>query len=159
MDEILYQDDELWHVEGRKVHDSRALAWLEVDPGERMSIARALSGADHDPAESISIDRYEPQRVELTAHLRSPGLVVLADVFYPGWDLTIDGVPTRVLRANRAMRGALVPAGTHRLVYNYRPRSLLVGAVLSGIGLVFFMTLFDPRGQGPTPGEPGLLLY
>ena len=48
----------------------------------------------------------------------------------------MDGVATRVLRANRAMRGALVSAGTRRLVYSYRPRSVLVGAVLSGIGLV-----------------------
>lgn len=147
MDEILYQDDELWHVEGRKVHDPRVLAWLEVDPGDRTSIARSLSGADPDPAESISIDHYEPQRVELTAQLRTPGLVVLADVFYPGWELTIDGVATRVLRANRAMRGALVSAGTHRLVYSYRPRSLLVGAVLSGIALVVFMILLVPRGS------------
>ena len=145
MDEILYQDDELWHVEGRRVHDPKALAWLEVDPSERPSIARALSGADPDPAESVTIDRYESQRVELTANLRTLGLVVLADVFYPGWELTVDGVPTRVLRTNRAMRGALVPAGTHRLVYRYCPRSLLVGGILSAVGLVVFLILLVPR--------------
>ena len=145
MDEILYQDDELWHVEGRKVHDPRVLAWLEVDPRDRSSVTQTLSGADPDPAESISIERYEPQHVELTAHLQTPGLVVLADVYFPGWELTIDGVATRVLRANRAMRGALVSAGTHRLVYSYRPKSLLVGAVLSGIGLVVFVILLVRR--------------
>ena len=147
MDEILYQDDELWHVEGRKVHDPKALAWLEVDPAGRSNISRALSGAAPDPAESISIDRYEPQRIELTAQLQTPGLVILADVFYPGWELTIDGVATRVLRANRAMRGALVSAGTHLLVYSYRPRSLLVGAAVSGIGLVALMILLVPRAS------------
>ena len=73
--------------------------------------------------------------------------MVLADVFYPGWELTIDGVATRVLRANRAMRGALVSAGTHRLVYSYRPRSLLVGAAVSGIGLVAFMFLLVRRAS------------
>ena len=49
MDEILYQDDDLWHVDGRKVHDPRAMAWLEVAPDHRLGIARALSGAEHRP--------------------------------------------------------------------------------------------------------------
>jgi hypothetical protein len=145
--EILYQDDELWHVEGRKVHDPKALAWLEINPRDRTSIARALSGTAPEPSESVVIDRFEPQRVELTAHLGSPGLVVLADVYYPGWELSIDGVSSRILRANRAMRGALVSAGTHRLVYSYRPTSVRVGAALSVLGLMaFFLLLKRPVG-------------
>jgi hypothetical protein len=135
MDEMLYQDDELWHVEGRKVHDPGDLAWIEVDPALRPSVARSLSGAERDPSETVSIDRYDPDRVELTARLNSPGLVVLADVDYPGWELTIDGRPTQILRTNRAMRGALVSAGTHRLVYSYRPACVVVGAALSALGL------------------------
>jgi hypothetical protein len=135
MDEILYQDDELWHVEGRKVHDPRDVAWIEVDPALRPSVARSLSGAATDPSETVSIDRADPDRVELTASLSSPGLVVLADVDYPGWELTVDGRPSRILRTNRAMRGALVSAGTHHLVYVYRPVSVLAGVVLSALGL------------------------
>ena len=66
----------------------------------------------------VTVD--DPRRVELAAVLRSPGLVVLADVFYPGWTLTVDGRPAEVLRTNRAMRGVALTAGTHRLVYRYR---------------------------------------
>ena len=72
MDEILYQDDDLWHVDGRKVHDPRAMAWLEVAPDHRQGIARALSGAEPDPSEAVTIDRYEPDQVELTSELNSP---------------------------------------------------------------------------------------
>ena len=36
---------------------------------------------------------------------------------------------------NGLMRGAAVPAGTHRLVYSYAPRSFLVGRVGSIVGL------------------------
>ena len=49
--------------------------------------------------------------MELTAHLSEPGLVVLADVFYPGWRLSIDGKEAEILRVNRMMRGAAVEAG------------------------------------------------
>jgi hypothetical protein len=141
MDEILYQDDELWHIEGRRVHDPRTLAWLEVATEERDNVAKALSGAEPDSSEAVTIDRYDSDRVELTARLSSPGIVVLADVYYTGWELTIDGRPSPILRANRAMRGAVVSAGSHRLVYSYRPMSVRLGAVLSIVGALTFLLL------------------
>ena len=54
-------------------------------------------------------------------------MVVLADVYYPGWELTIDGQSAEILRVNRMMRGAAVAAGSHLLVYTYRPRSFRLG--------------------------------
>ncbi len=41
-------------------------------------------------------------------------MVILADVYYPGWELTIDGKPAPIYPVNRLMRGAAVTAGTHR---------------------------------------------
>ncbi len=57
----------------------------------------------------------------LEVSLDSPGLVVLADVDYPGWELAIDGKPAPIYRVNGVMRGAAVSAGRHRLVYTYAP--------------------------------------
>ena len=62
--------------------------------------------------------------------------MILADVFYPGWKLTIDGQPAPIYRANRLMRGAAVQQGKHRLVYTYEPRSLQVGIAISLLGLL-----------------------
>ena len=76
-----------------------------------------------------------PDRAELEASLESPGLVILADVYYPGWELTIDGNPAGIHAVNRLMRGAAVTAGKHRLSYYYAPRSFLIGRVASMIAL------------------------
>jgi hypothetical protein len=149
MDEILYQDDELWHVEDRRVFDPRAVAWLEVSDEERKSIAAALSGSQPDASETVKIEGYRSDRVELSAQLTSPGIIILADVFYPGWELTIDGTPAHILRANRAMRGALVPAGIHRLVYTYRPASLRLGVMISMVGALLWLALLW-RSRGST---------
>ncbi len=65
----------------------------------------------------MTITKYGEQRVELEAVLDRPGLVILADVYYPGWRLTIDGKPAPIYRTNRVMRGAAVPAGRSHLVY------------------------------------------
>jgi uncharacterized membrane protein YfhO len=82
---------------------------------------------------------YDPLRVEIEAELTEPGLVVLADQFYPGWQLDVQtaGQRTRrvpIVRAGGVLRGAWLEAGRHRLVYRYRPASFLWGAALSVIG-------------------------
>ena len=66
---------------------------------------------------------------------------MLADVYYPGWKLTIDGEPAPIYRVNGLMRGAVVPAGNHRLVYTYPPRSFTVGLVVSAAGLAALLAL------------------
>lgn len=70
-----------------------------------------------------------------------PGLVILADVVDPGWDLTIDGTAAPIWRTNRMMRGALVPAGEHTLVYTYRSTTFRDGALVSLAGLIVVIGL------------------
>ena len=139
MREILLQNDEFWREPAPPVRDPRRLAWVETDRPE--TLARFLSGAAPDPAEAVTVTRDGPQRVELTAALRSPGLVVLADQYYPGWSLAVDGRPAEILRTNRAMRGAVVPAGRHHLVFRYAPRSFRLGLAVSLAGLVGLASL------------------
>jgi uncharacterized membrane protein YfhO len=68
--------------------------------------------------------------------------VVLADVYYPGWKLTIDGKPAPILRINRLMRGALVSAGRHTLVYTYEPISFTAGLAGSALGVIALLGLW-----------------
>jgi uncharacterized membrane protein YfhO len=110
------------------------MAFVEAD--DPTKLAGYLDGSPVDPAESVSITSHEPQQVELTAVLKNPGLVILADLNYPGWRLEIDGNPAPILRVNRMMRGAAVQKGTHRLVYTYVPRSFRIGMGVSIAGLV-----------------------
>jgi hypothetical protein len=90
--------------------------------------------------ESCRVVAFQPQRVEIEATLTSPGLVVLADLYYPGWILDVESsgrsqsVP--VLRTNRVMRGVLLPAGEHKLIFRYRPWSFYLGAVITTSTLI-----------------------
>ncbi|MBX6312667.1 MAG: YfhO family protein [Isosphaeraceae bacterium] len=139
MQELLYQDDEFWHLPGVVVRDPHSVAWVETDRPKE--IDRFLSRAGPDPAETVTVTRDEPQRVELTAVLRTPGLVIISDMYYPGWNLTVDGRPAEILRTNRAMRGVALPAGTHRLVFRYDPLSFRLGIALSLLGLTTLAAL------------------
>jgi hypothetical protein len=127
-------NDPIWREPGQTVLDLRQLAVIETDDAGRLR--GFLSPTPVGPSESVSIVSYQPQRVELRANLDRPGLVILADTYYPGWLLTIDGRPVPILRANRMMRGAAVPAGEHTLVYTYEPASFRIGAIVSLVGLI-----------------------
>jgi hypothetical protein len=133
MQEMLFSNDPFWHVPNRPVYEPRELAWVDQDKQDELR--PFLPGKFSSPAETATIVRYSPQRVEIDAVLVRPGLVVLADIFYPGWRLTIDGAEAPIYRANRMMRGAAVPSGKHRLVYTYEPHSFYLGARITAAGL------------------------
>jgi hypothetical protein len=136
---LAYQNDPLWHEPARRVFDPRVTALIETD--DPKALLGYLSPRSLLAGEAVAITRYEPQRVELRARLREPGLVILSDTCYPGWRLTIDGRSAPILRANRMMRGAAVPRGEHRLVYAYDPWSFRIGGAVSILGLVVLVLL------------------
>jgi hypothetical protein len=139
MKNLVYKEDPFWRVPDRQVYDLRSVAFVETD--QPQELAGYISRTAVTPAESVAITRYEPQRVEILANLEHPGLVILADVYYPGWHLTIDGKPAPIYRTNRMMRGAAVQAGCHTLVYTYNPSSFRLGAVVSITGLLALVLL------------------
>ena len=139
MFELLYQNDPLWTVRERPVYDPKQLAWLEV--GETAAVGQYLSRLAAQPEEMPRITRYEPQRVEIEVDMKSPGIVILADVDYPGWRLTIDGKPAPIWKTNRLMRGAGVQSGVHKLVYTYEPVSVRLGLAGTGLGVLGWLAL------------------
>lgn len=155
MEEILFANDSIWNDSTRPVYDPAQIAWLESD--DRIALAPYVQGTRRTPAEEVTVVAHESDRVELDARLDTPGVVLLSEVFYPGWTLTIDGKPAPVYRANRMMRGAAVESGRHRLVYTFRPRIVRIGLALSCVGLAVtaaLALLFLVRPLSPTLAPP-----
>jgi hypothetical protein len=115
------------------------LARESFDPlAESFVEGAGLPAADGAPARgtAATIVRDDAQVVEIDATLAAPGLVVLADTYYPGWTATVDGAPAPILPTNHLFRGVPAPAGTHRIRFAYRPRSLVLGGALSLLGAI-----------------------
>jgi Bacterial membrane protein YfhO len=137
--EILYAADPIWNNGADRVFDPHDLAW--VNRGDLAEIRPYLSGLTSTPSEAVRVTYPDPQHAVLEVNLESPGLVILADAYFPGWELTIDGTPAPIYQCNGVMRGAAVPNGSHRLVFTYAPGSFRVGWLVSAAGLAALLVL------------------
>jgi len=97
-------------------------------------VAPGEGGAD----ERVEILSYEPERVVVEVTTKSPGILVLGDMYYPGWRAEVDGEEVPIYRANYLVRGVRVDEGEHAVVFEYRPRPYRVGRVISLIALCLF---------------------
>ena len=71
---------------------------------------------------------------------------MLTDVFYPGWTARVDGVDARIFPANAAFRAVLLAPGPHVVEFLYRPRSFMIGLVVSLISVSTLAAMFTPVG-------------
>ena len=83
------------------------------------------------PGGVAEVVRYEPNRVELRTRSDAPALLVLAENHYPGWQAYVDGSQVGVLRVDYGLRGVRLPAGAHGVTFVYRPKSALLGLLLT----------------------------
>ena len=104
--------------------DARSEVLLE-SPLDRPSGAPGRAG-------SARIVSYEPEEVVISVEAERPGLLVLSDVFYAGWEAFVDGHETSIERADYLFRAVQVEAGASEVRFVYRPGSLRAGAALSG---------------------------
>jgi hypothetical protein len=84
------------------------------------------------------IDSYTDSRVVMTTTTTEAGTLVLADAYYPGWVAYVDGRPATIYPVDIALRGVLVPAGTHTVTMEYRPESAVIGALGVPAGVLLF---------------------
>ncbi|HEX8143163.1 MAG TPA: YfhO family protein [Pyrinomonadaceae bacterium] len=127
------------------------------DPGyiaiveEPLTLDGQIAGGGAAEAEVLSLG---DSSMEVRTTAAAPSFLVTSDVYYPGWEASIDGAPAHLYQANYALRGVSVPAGTHIVRFIYRPRSFYYGAAVSALSLlalVSVMIVFSRRKRGQTP--------
>lgn len=102
----------------------------------------ALTGwsEGHKDAESVvQLTSYEPNR--LTYHVSSAkgGVVVFSEIYYPGWQATIDGAPVDIARADYILRAIHVPSGSHTIEMWFEPQSIRVTETIAYVALALLV--------------------
>ena len=120
---------------------------VELPAGEEHPKSEATADISQESCQVIS---YGPTRVELAVSMTAAGLVVMSDRFDPGWTAQIQSTQdgssktAKIWRTNMVMRGIFMPAGNHRLILQYRPRTVGWGLLLSCLSLLGVILAFMP---------------
>jgi hypothetical protein len=105
---------------------------------------------------SAEVTRHEPNRVAVNTKSISPAILVLSENHYPGWRAYVDGKSVAVIRVNYNLRGVAVPAGSHLVEFVYRPKSVLIGSIVSLLmfALLLLWWLRSTSSLGPRASRP-----
>ena len=94
------------------------------------------NGTQQEGLDSTAIIRqYKPNKVVIDVHADAPGVLVLSDLYYPGWEVYVDREPARLYRADGVIRGVFVREGEHTVVLKYVPRSFKYGLMALALSL------------------------
>jgi hypothetical protein len=112
----------------------RNTAVLEEQP------SNLTQNSDTSGDSEATIIKYDPSRVSIKTSSDRNRLLLLSDTYYPGWKASIDEIPTKIYRADFALRGVVVPAGNHTITFVYAPVSFTIGAITSLITFLALLT-------------------
>ena len=88
-----------------------------------------------DAMDTIELVAYEPNYLKYEVDSEKGGTVVFSEIYYPGWQSTIDGQETAHGRANYILRAMNVPAGKHVVEFRFDPKSLHTTETIAFIAL------------------------
>lgn len=98
-------------------------------------------------AGQIFVEKYSPNKVIIKTKNDNSGFLVLSDNYFPGWRALIDNKETKIYRTNYNFRGIIVPAGDHKIAFNYEPNSFRYGMVISSFSLIIMSIFFILYGK------------
>jgi hypothetical protein len=139
--EIVYRSEDVLIYRN---HDALPRAYLLTEgqmvhhEGGELALPSPLRAGE---VREVEVLRYEADVVELLATLDEAGYLVLADLYYPGWQATVDGQPAPILAlglpegdrgagVSPALRAVALDPGQHVVRFVYQPLS--AAAILSG---------------------------
>jgi hypothetical protein len=79
------------------------------------------------------IETSSSNRIVVEADLEEHGLLVLSEVWYPGWRVLDNGQELPIQRVEGTFRGVVLESGAHRVEFLYSPWTVWVGLAMSGV--------------------------
>lgn len=137
-----------WYGRGVVAAPDVALAVLSVTAPEILQVAFIDPEPNPGPlpksvgapvdGQVISFSRNE---ISVEVDCPEAGIVVINEPWFPGWQISVDGAPARLLRANYLLRGVVVPPGDHVVSMRFAPRGYPYVQVAFALGLLVTVSL------------------
>jgi hypothetical protein len=115
---------------------SRLLVTETLDLSRVALVQTPVAGLETCEPGQAMILKQVPGEVELRAHAGCASLLVLADSDDPGWSVSIDGKAAVKQTVFHALRGVVIPKGSHTVKWVYSPQGFVPGLGLAAAGLL-----------------------
>lgn len=109
----------------------------------------AMTSSSDSVAERVELVEIGTDAVVLRAWASTPALLVLNDLWFPGWTALVDSMPVAVVQTNALFRGVYLAGGEHRVEFRYRPPHFLLGLMVTGMSAGIVLLL----AARPFPGR------
>ena len=130
VDEVDYVDNANQELDGLKDADLRRVA--VVDKQFQAVLGEA---AVQDSTAIVELTSYEPNELKYNVKSNQGGVLVFSEVFYPGWEATVDGQPVELGRADYVLRALRIEPGQHEVVMSFFPKTLDTTETLAYVAL------------------------
>lgn len=107
-----------------------------LEPGD---VTPDLAVPANPEEESVTIERFSADAMTFTVRAQEPGIVVIGEIYNPGWSAWVDGERVEILQVDGVLRGVPVSRGHHQVELRYEPRSISAGIGLTGLTIVLVM--------------------
>ena len=86
---------------------------------------------------AATVQEYSARHIAVKVSAADGGTLVLSELFYPGWEARVNGSPLRIDEVHGGLRGIRVPRGESLVTVDYKPQSVMLGAILTILTFAF----------------------
>ena len=97
--------------------------------------------ATQDSTATVELTGYEPNELKYTVKSNQGGVLVFSEIYYPGWEVTIDGQPAELGRVDYVLRALRVEPGQHEITLSFFPKTLDTTETLAYVALAILVLL------------------
>ncbi len=131
--EVVSTINEVFDRLGSKDFDPRRTVLLEETPPDAFMNPSASEDGTQPSAQLISRSDND---VTIQTKLSQPGFLVLSDLYYPGWEVVVDGKSDHLYSADGVLRAVALGPGEHKVEFHFRPAVFFAGLVLASFAIL-----------------------
>jgi hypothetical protein len=90
---------------------------------------------------TAEIKSYTENNIKIATKSTSNTILILTDIYYPGWKAFIDNNETSIYKADGVVRAVFVPAGIHTIGFSYQPESFMIGLEISLVTFIIMIII------------------
>ncbi len=138
--QIIKDEEKIKEFMSQPEFNPRDIAVLEEEPGLEIINSDSVDWKSE-------ITSYRLNSITLNVYTPHDGLLVLSEIYYPGWKAFVDNTEQKVYRANWNLRAIYIEKGEHKIDMRFEPDSFRTGAwiSISAIGLSFAGIVYSYR--------------